>query len=253
MRVRYLGKGSMGFIRLGVWVVCLLLAVLAGLGQIYRYSTVTTYESILIIVIVLIIIITLIVVLSVALVFYAYRRKRVTVRLIWLFRLGLKVLLPFVNVLAELIRNKDEIRKFYIELNNILVQSGNRKYTPSQVLLLLPHCLQASGCGYKITSDIANCRKCGKCCIGEIRCLAENAGVMVAIATGGTLARKLVKTLRPKLILSVACERDLASGISDVGGFPVIGVINERPNGPCVDTTVNINVLKENLERFLKI
>ena len=241
------------FLTLSVLAICILLTVLAGLSHIYRYSTINTYELILLFAIVMIIIITLALIVSALTVYHAYRRKRVDTGFLWLYRLGLRILLPFITLLARVIRyEKDDIRKFYIDVNNILVQSSNIKCEPGEVLVLLPHCLQNSGCRYKITNDIGNCRKCGRCCMGEIRDMAEKAGVKVAVATGGTLARNIVFSSKPGLILSVACERDLSSGIADVGSLPVIGMINERPNGPCVNTTVNVNILKEKLESFLK-
>ena len=54
------------------------------------------------------------------------------------------------------------------------------------------------------------------------------------------------------MIVSVACERDLTSGIIDVGNIPVIGIVNERPNGPCYNTCVNVNMLKEKLDSIIK-
>ena len=50
---------------------------------------------------------------------------------------------------------------------------------------------------------------------------------MLKIATGGTLARKYVKDLRPDLIIAVACKRDLISGIKDAEPFLVYGVFNK--------------------------
>jgi hypothetical protein len=36
-----------------------------------------------------------------------------------------------------------------------------------------------------------------------------------------------------------------------VGSTPVLGVLNERPNGPCNNTAVNVQQLKEKLESIL--
>lgn len=60
------------------------------------------------------------------------------------------------------------------------------------------------------------------------------------------------KKLKPKMILSVACERDLTSGIIDVGKIPVVGIVNERPNGPCYNTCVDVSVLKDKLDSIIK-
>jgi len=57
---------------------------------------------------------------------------------------------------------------------------------------------------------------------------------------------------RPKLIIAVACDRDLASGIQDTYPIPVYGVLNERPHGPCLDTIVQRSAIVEALELFLE-
>jgi hypothetical protein len=72
----------------------------------------------------------------------------------------------------------------------------------------------------------------------------------MAVATGGTIARRIVKEQRPRLIIAVACERDLASGIQDAYPLSVYGILNERPNGPCMDTTLCLRHMEEALRRF---
>jgi len=145
----------------------------------------------------------------------------------------------------------DTVRRTYIDINNIIVESNNISYKPEDVLLLVPHCLQYSECKFRITIDINNCKACGRCSIGRIKTLAEREGVVVKVVTGGTAAREVVKKYRPKIILSVACERDLSEGIADVRGIPVIGVLNKRPNGPCFNTTVDTDEFEERLAWIL--
>ena len=104
--------------------------------------------------------------------------------------------------------------------------------------------MQNSECEYKITFDTNNCKRCGKCTIGEILDIADEYRVKVKVVTGGTAARNLVGKEKPEIILSVACERDLSEGISEVSKIPVIGVLNTRPNGPCIDTCVDHKINK---------
>ena len=56
---------------------------------------------------------------------------------------------------------------------------------------------------------------------------------------------------RPKAIVAIACERDLASGMADVFPIPVIGVLNERPNGPCCNTTVDPERVRAVVEQLI--
>ena len=157
-----------------------------------------------------------------------------------------------VGVSSIINTDKDGIRRVYASINNFLIKTKNIKVRKEDILVLLPHCLQDSKCQYKITNDIYNCRMCGKCNIMDIINICNKYSVKVIVATGGTLAREWIKRLNPKCIIAVACERDLASGINDVKLLPVVGVINERPNGPCHNTRVNINKLEEAIKLFLK-
>ena len=101
----------------------------------------------------------------------------------------------------------------------------------------------------KITHRVENCKRCGKCRIKDLLGLSEKYGVCMAVATGGTIARRIVIEKRPDLIIAVACERDLTSGIQDTTPLPVYGIFNQRPFGPCLNTQVALDrvesVLKE--------
>jgi hypothetical protein len=112
----------------------------------------------------------------------------------------------------------------------------------------MPHCLQFSDCAIKVTSDASKCQACGKCKIKDLVALAQKYNVHLSVATGGTLARRRVAESRPEAIIAVACERDLTSGIQDAYPLPVIGILNERPFGPCYNTSVDISKVAEALE-----
>ncbi len=135
---------------------------------------------------------------------------------------------------------KEKILKSYISVNNYLVGNKQLSLKTSDIMILLPHCLQDSECKFKITIDVDNCKNCGKCKISDLRELADRYQVRLRVATGGTLARKWIQENHPKAVIAVACERDLSSGIQDSGGLPVLGVLNCRPNGPCINTDVDV-------------
>lgn len=167
--------------------------------------------------------------------------------------LALRVVLPFVIFVADVFKiNKTGLLKFYIDLNNIYVHSKEIKVSPEKVIIILPHCLHNSACTCKVTNDIKNCVKCGKCCIGQIRETAEAKNVKAFVATGGTAARSIISQYRPSIVVPIACERDLASGISDMKKVPAIGILNTKPNGPCKDTHVDVELLKKELDRILE-
>ncbi len=164
-----------------------------------------------------------------------------------------KLLLPFMSLLGRMLGfSKEDIHTSFIKVNNELVLRELGRFDPSRILLLMPHCLQNSRCDMRLTYDIDNCKRCGKCPITGLLELRDRYGVHLAVATGGTIARRIVVEKRPKVIIAVACYRDLSSGIQDTYPLPVFGVLNERPNGPCLDTLVPLGNLEAALTRFLK-
>ena len=143
-------------------------------------------------------------------------------------------------------------QKFLHYNNSITLHRVKRqKVNASEILVLLPHCLQNYDCPIKITSRIDNCKACGKCVIKTMVNLKNEYGIHVNVATGGTLARKYIKETRPKIVIAVACERDLISGIMDSFPLPVYGIFNERIHGPCFNTRVATEEIRRILTIFL--
>jgi len=164
-----------------------------------------------------------------------------------------KVLFPFMILMGKLVGvSKERVQQSFIELNNHLVQSNHHRTRPNQLLVLLPHCIQDFDCQIKITGNIKNCKGCGKCEIKDLIELSDQYQIKIAVATGGTLARKIIVENRPEAIVAVACELDLTSGIQDSYPIPVIGILNERPNGPCFNTKVDIQKVKDAILDFLE-
>ena len=167
-------------------------------------------------------------------------------------QLTVKVLFPTALIVGRLLGiSKDAVKRSFIQVNNALVRSLKCEGENHRVLLLLPHCLQNYTCVYKITSTMENCRRCGQCVVGDLAKLAERYGVIVSMATGGTLARRVIVETKPTAIVGVACETDLTSGIQDAYPIPVLGVLNQRPFGPCRDTTVDLMRVEEALSFFI--
>ncbi|MCE5286650.1 MAG: DUF116 domain-containing protein [Pelosinus sp.] len=147
---------------------------------------------------------------------------------------------------------KERVERSFIEVSNHLIKQKKVKVPPEKVLILSPHCIQLDSCPHKITRDVNNCHRCGGCPVGELLDLSKELKVQLVIVTGGTLARNVIKALRPKAILAIACERDLTSGIQDVFPLPVVGILNERPNGPCCNTKVDIVEVRKAVLDFIK-
>jgi len=229
-------------------IILLIISLIFGYGYIKSVDINYTY----LVVMVLSFVLTCALFFFLLIVINAYKRRHIKKTYISFIRKGLNILLPVFSHIYKLFRVKDEaLHLFYININNILIQSDEYKYAPDKVLLLLPRCMQNSDCTYKVTETISNCHRCGRCKISDISRICEETGIFVALAGGGTIARNLVKNTRPELIIAVACERELTSGILDVGNIPVVALINERPFGPCTNTSICVDDLKSVLDKIL--
>ncbi len=161
--------------------------------------------------------------------------------------------IPVMIVIAKLLNiNKEAVIRSFIYINNNFVLQYFSPVPSRRILLLLPHCIQNSTCSRRITYSIANCVNCGKCQIGILHGLSQKYDFGLAVATGGTLARRIAKEYKPKYIIAVACERDLYSGIKDSYPVPVYGLLNQRPYGPCQDTCIQMDELFSSLSFFLQ-
>lgn len=159
---------------------------------------------------------------------------------------------PLATYLNSLLmRRKKGLQESFLNFNNEIVMSNYRHLQKPSILILLPHCLQSADCKIRITQDINDCGDCGNCDISSAKNTLGKYPVKTVVATGGSLARKLISDNDPDLIIAVACHRDLIEGVRDSWKYPVFSVLNERPNGPCFDTTVSIPAIEFAIKRFL--
>jgi len=176
------------------------------------------------------------------------------VKKIFLFPLYRYYVLPLASTITGIFsRDKKKKWEKFIKLNNKIIEKADLKIDNRNMILLLPHCLQNTRCDIRITTDIDNCKKCGLCEIGELKKIKEKYDIETFVVTGGTLARRVVREKHPDGIVAVACHHDLKEGIELVYPIPVYGVLNRQPEGPCVNTRVDIDQIVYALENIFKI
>ncbi len=138
--------------------------------------------------------------------------------------------------LAKLLRiSRDKMGHSFVLVSNAVVRAIDRAPKENKkLLILLPRCL---------TKEV----------LQDIYKLKDRFPIEVFTVSGGELARKKVKETKPTAIIGVACERDLVSGIRDVANkISVIGIPNQRPNGPCKDTVVDIAEITRAVEFYFR-
>jgi hypothetical protein len=130
--------------------------------------------------------------------------------------------------------NKDRLAHAFIRTNNALVRLAPRGVSPDGILVLLPRCLSKEQ-------------------LDKAKALSHARGVETVIAAGGEQARQRIREKRPSVVIGVACERDLLSGIRDVRHrLAVLGITNTRPDGPCRNTLINISELEAALDLCIR-
>jgi len=160
------------------------------------------------------------------------------------YPLAIWISIPFFQKRAS-------IQESFLYFNNEIFVTNYQGIHFSNLLLLLPHCLQNSNCKIRISSDIVDCQECGGCDIAKMKSITRDNHIKAAVASGGSLARKLVNDTKPDMIIAVACHRDLTEGVRDSWRYPVYSVLNERPKGPCFETTVSYSVIDFAIKKFI--
>lgn len=129
--------------------------------------------------------------------------------------------------------SRDRMGHSFVRVSNAVSRALKPARRQENLMILLPRCLAKEQ-------------------LLQINALKERYPLTVHTVSGGELARKKVKELKPTAIIGVACERDLVSGIRDVGDrFSVIGIPNQRPQGPCKETLIDMKELIDAIEFFV--
>jgi len=142
-------------------------------------------------------------------------------------------LTPFILALGKKVGiSYDKIGNSFIKVSNSIILTTRWKISQSKILILLPRCLRGP-----IKKQIVS--------------IADKYHCLIYTVPGGELARKIIAEQKPAAVIGVACERDLMSGIRDVHHIPVIGIPNQRPEGPCKNTTVDYHKVEDAVKVFL--
>jgi hypothetical protein len=159
---------------------------------------------------------------------FMFVRRKTGLHIEWIY--------PVVYKIAGMFNiSKDRIGHSLLKVNNALIYATKRKFTASNLLVLLPRCLDADS-RTKVTA------------------LTQRYGCTVFTATGGQSARNMLKKVKPDAIIGVACERDLVSGMADSPHYvPIIAITNKRPHGPCKDTVIDVEALEKAVKNTTRL
>ncbi len=121
--------------------------------------------------------------------------------------------------------SRDRVSNSFIKVHNVVLKAYANRLSVERLLILVPRCLERAA-----RSQVVD--------------RIDRLAAKMVTASGGEEARKAIQENRPSLILAIACERDLISGLKDIADrIPVLAIPNKRPQGPCKNTQLPIEEL----------
>jgi len=140
----------------------------------------------------------------------------------------------------------DNLERLYIDVKNNGCADAFRAIPPEQKIVFLPQCLRnIKKCKATLDEWGWHCKECGGCKISEIKKKAESMGYRFFVVPGGTMVYKIIKELKPKAALGVACLKELAMAVETIH-IPTQGITLLRDG--CVNTDVDVKKVFSALE-----
>lgn len=175
-------------------------------------------------------------------------------RVFWIPQLLLLVLdtlyMPAKKLVSMLGGNDDIVDIIGIEIRNMLLREGFTQTLYTERVVIVPQCLRKADCPAKASPiDGIMCLQCGKCKIAEITRKARELGYMgVYTVTGGGFAKRLLKRLKPKAVVGVACAHELNTGMLYAAsrGVPCQGILLLKDG--CFETDTDFSQLYYQME-----
>lgn len=144
------------------------------------------------------------------------------------------------------------LSRWFVRLNNRLTRLRRIRVHPENLLLLVPRCLQKTGCSQALGALLDDCRLCGQCPVPELIALRDELGIRSSLAAGGREALAFVADHKVRAVVAVACEKELVQGILAVFPTPVLGVLNIQTSGPCRNTQLDRDAVRAAVCSLLK-
>jgi hypothetical protein len=141
--------------------------------------------------------------------------------------------------------------RLFVSLNNLITRLRRIKVPPENLLLLVPRCLQKTGCAQTLGETIDDCNACGQCNVTDLLAIRDEFGIRCSMAAGGREALAFVRDPQVKAVIAVACNKELTQGILAVFPTPVLGVPNILTNGPCRNTRLDPDLVRAAIRSML--
>lgn len=146
------------------------------------------------------------------------------------------------NTLHYLGIKPENVDRLYVELKNSMHRDRFSRHSPESKAVFLPQCLRNNAtCKARLGEMGWECVKCSghkDCKVFAIKERAQERGYRVFIVPGGSLVFKIIKELKPKAVLGVACIKELVMAADELK-IPIQCVLLSRDG--CVNTDVDLD------------
>ena len=131
-----------------------------------------------------------------------------------------------------------------IDVRNHLGLEKFAKVEAEDRIVIVPQCLRHVKCPARLDSMIGiACKECGLCILKDLKAEAEKLGYGFYIVPGGRFVQRIVKTVKPKAALGVACIKDLNIAMHELAGTKTVVQGVPLLKDGCVQTQVNTKEL----------
>ncbi|MHC1567157.1 MAG: DUF116 domain-containing protein [Candidatus Syntropharchaeia archaeon] len=149
---------------------------------------------------------------------------------------------PLTILTSFLGLKEDLIDRIAVELRNAINYRDFENTSLKDRIVLAPQCMRALEC--RAVLDPKNgfrCRECGGCRLSTLVSICREVGVEIFIIPGGSFAKRILISKRPKAVLGIGCFPELYEGMlnAKIAGIPSQGV--PLTHAGCVGTDVDLD------------
>lgn len=136
------------------------------------------------------------------------------------------------------------IDQICIDVRNHLSTESFARVQAKDRILVVPQCLRHIKCPARLDSKIGiACKECGMCIIKDIKSEVERLGYGFYIVPGGRFVERIVRAIKPKAALGVACCKDLNAAMHEISKTKCVVLGVPLIHDGCVQTKVNLDEL----------
>ncbi len=118
---------------------------------------------------------------------------------------------------------------------------------PRRVLLIMPRCVQKSGCRANVRSGLQECLTCMGCPLGDVAVLCRHHQVNALVALRSHVAFALAREFKPDVIIATACHDRIIKALRSVPEYPALLTPLQSMEKPCVNAGVDLAWLERQL------